>query len=93
MSETPAPPAAVRLIRPSIYLGVLVCIVGAALVAGKLDLGWPLIWEIILMATGVAILLFGIMAALGWRIAVAAMENEAAGLAPPPYDDDEDDDD
>jgi hypothetical protein len=33
------------------------------------------------------------MAALGWRIAVAAMENEAAGLAPPPYDDDEDDDD
>lgn len=90
MSEAPTP-AAVKLIRPAIYAGVLVCMVGAALVSNKLDIGWPLLWEIILLAVGVAILVFGLLAALGWRIAKTAIANEAAGIAPPPYDDEDDD--
>tara|TARA_R110002096_G_scaffold261358_2_gene455034 strand:+ start:347 stop:619 length:273 start_codon:yes stop_codon:yes gene_type:complete len=90
MSETPVP-AAVKLIRPAIYAGVLVCLLGAALVSGKLELGLPLVAEIILLAIGVAILVFGILAALSWRIAKTAMANEAAGIAPLPYDDEDDD--
>ncbi|WP_417477087.1 hypothetical protein [Maricaulis sp.] len=90
MSPAPAP-AGVKLIRPAIYAGVLVCLVGAALVAGKLELGLPLLAEIILLAVGVAILAFGLLASLSWRGLQAAMANEAAGNALPPFDDDEDD--
>ncbi|WP_339738777.1 hypothetical protein [uncultured Maricaulis sp.] len=92
MSTVPAP-AAVKLIRPAIYAGVLVCLIGAALVSGKLDLGLPLVAEIIALATGVAILVFGLLASLSWRSVQAAMANEAAGLAPLPCDDEDDEDD
>jgi hypothetical protein len=93
MSEAP-PPAAVKLIRPAIYAGVLVCLAGAALVSGKLDFGLSLLVEIILFALGVAILMFGMLAALSWRITRIALANEAAGIAPPPgFDDDDDDED
>ncbi|SDM77332.1 hypothetical protein [Maricaulis salignorans] len=92
MSPAPAP-AAVKLIRPAIYAGVLVCLLGAALVAEKLEFGLPLVAEIILLATGVAILVFGLLASLSWRGLQAAMANEAAGNAPLPCDDDDDDED
>ena len=91
MSETPVP-ASVKLIRPAIYAGVLVCLVGAALVSDKLDLGLALVVEIILLAVGVAILAFGLLASLSWRTVKAAMANEAAGIAPLPYEDDDEDD-
>jgi hypothetical protein len=84
------PPAAVKLIRPAIYAGAAVSILGAALVSGKLELGLTLFWEILVLALGIAILLFGVLAALSWRIAKTAMANEAAGIEPPPYDDDDD---
>jgi hypothetical protein len=83
------PPAAVKLIRPSIYAGVAVSMLGAALVSGKLALGFSLVWNIMVLALGIAILLFGVLAALSWRIAKTAMANEAAGIEPPPYDDDD----
>ncbi|WP_417470397.1 hypothetical protein [Maricaulis sp.] len=92
MSAAPAP-ASVKLIRPAIYAGVLVCLIGAALVSDKLDLGLPLVAEIIGLATGVAILVFGLLASLSWRSVQAAMANEAAGVAPLPYDDEDDEDD
>jgi len=92
MSEAPAP-AAVKLIRPAIYAGVLVCLVGAALVSDKLELGLALVAEVIVLAAGVAILVFGLLASLSWRSVQAAMANEAAGTAPLPYDDDDDEDD
>ncbi|WP_417492746.1 hypothetical protein [Maricaulis sp.] len=92
MSTAPAP-ASVKLIRPAIYAGVLICLIGAALVSDKLDLGLPLVAEIIGLATGVAILVFGLLASLSWRSVQAAMANEAAGLAPLPYDDEDDEDD
>lgn len=90
--STASVPATVKLIRPAIYAGVLVCLFGAALVSGKLELGLPLIVEIIVLATGVAILVFGLLASLSWRTVKAAMANEAAGLAPLPYDDEDEDD-
>ncbi len=92
MSETPVP-ASVKMIRPAIYTGVLVCLLGAALVSGKLEFGLPLVVEIILLATGVAILAFGLLASLSWRTVKAGLANEAAGIAPPPFDDDDDDED
>ena len=74
-------PAAVGLVRPSIYRGSAILIFAAAMVSGKLELGLTLFWEILLLAVGMAILLFGVLAALSWRIVKTAMETEAASEA------------
>jgi len=71
-------PAAVGLARPCIFGGTAISIFAAAMVSGKIELGLTLFWEILILAVGIAILVFGILAALAWRIVKTAMASEAA---------------
>ena len=90
-----APPKAVALIRPCIYTGALISITGASLVSGNISIGLDVFWNIMVLALGVAIMIFGVLAAIAWRIAKTANETAAAeakaGIVRDLSDDDEDD--
>jgi uncharacterized membrane protein len=89
------PPKAVALIRPCIYAGALISILGASLVSGRFDFGFDVFWNIMVLTLGVAIMIFGVLAAMAWRIAKTANETaiaEAKAGIVRDLSDDEDDD-
>ncbi|MCW5725644.1 MAG: hypothetical protein KIS81_11915 [Maricaulaceae bacterium] len=69
-----ARPKAVALIRPAILIGALVTLLGAALVTGRLDIGFGPVASIMTLALGVGVLLFGLLSAAAWRVVVKANE-------------------
>ena len=72
----PQPPAALKVARPAMFGGMIVAIAGAAMVSGRVETGLSLFWEIMILAVGVAVLVFGLLALLAWRILQAALLSE-----------------
>ena len=71
-------PAVFALVRPVIGLGGLLAIAGAAMIRGFIGTPNPPLFGGIALGTGVAFLLFGILAHLAWRVLKSAADNQDA---------------
>ncbi len=67
---TPHP--ALKLARPSIFLGGLMAVAGALLVTGRIEIANGLIIGIIVLCLGIGGVIFGLFVQAAWRIVVAA---------------------
>lgn len=67
---TPHP--ALKLARPSIFLGGLMAVAGALLVTGRIDIPGGLIAGIVLLCLGAGGVILGLFIQAAWRIVVAA---------------------
>tara|TARA_R110002073_G_scaffold289878_15_gene454842 strand:- start:8746 stop:8982 length:237 start_codon:yes stop_codon:yes gene_type:complete len=72
-------PAALSLARPAIWIGGLIAIVGALMLRGYIGTPNPPLFGGIALGTGVAFLLFGILAHMAWRVLKSAADNQDAG--------------
>jgi|TARA_R110002073_G_scaffold136821_3_gene285506 hypothetical protein len=70
MVVTPHP--ALKLARPSIFLGGLMAVAGALLVTGRIEIANGLIIGIIVLCLGIGGVIFGLFVQAAWRIVVAA---------------------
>lgn len=67
---TPHP--ALKLARPSIFVGGLMAVAGALLVTGRIEIANGLIIGIIVLCLGIGGVIFGLFVQAAWRIVVAA---------------------
>lgn len=67
-----SPHPALKLARPSIFLGGLMAVAGALLVTGRIDIANGLIIGIIVLCLGIGGVIFGLFVQAAWRIVVAA---------------------
>lgn len=67
---TPHP--ALKLARPSIFLGGLMAVAGALLITGRIEIANGLIIGIIVLCLGIGGVIFGLFVQAAWRIVVAA---------------------
>lgn len=72
-------PAALKLVRPAIWIGGLVAVLGALMLRGYIATPNPPLYGGIAMGTGIAFLLFGILAVMAWRVLKSAADNQDVG--------------
>lgn len=72
---TPHP--ALKLARPSIFLGGLMAVAGALLVTGRIEIANGLIIGIIVLCLGIGGVIFGLFVQAAWRIVVAAQSQDS----------------
>lgn len=72
-------PPALKLVRPAVWIGGLLAILGALMLRGHVPTSNPPLFGGIVMGVGVAFLIFGIFAFMAWLALKSAADNQDAG--------------
>ncbi|MEE2566799.1 hypothetical protein [Hyphobacterium marinum] len=68
-----------KLVRPAIWIGGLVAILGALMLRGHIATANPPLYGGIALGVGIAFLLFAILAVMAWRVLKSAADTQDSG--------------